>query len=324
MISDGGKQLYRTLRLPARDAARRFAPRGVRTKALELLWRPIVLQWRKPGKNLRTLIRRGGSSTIIASFPQFHLHFMTYHTHENSSGSWRKSSSPARVFDTRMFREELSKRGGASLSTSWNHLDYSGGPRSSNDLFPSIRTPRDFHTPHSFRSKSSKAPPTGAQLPPAHMFLFSRTVVTGFHPLSSRQTVGRRFRTQLRIPQCQPMRQGTRSRDQENARTNQIALTRLSAPQQYRRTEELVWRRVSQTTTETSKRVRDLDSMESRERPPVHSATNQQTAATEARALEQAAATLTTLHPALMDRLANDVIRRVEQRVRIERERRGL
>jgi hypothetical protein len=33
---------------------------------------------------------------------------------------------------------------------------------------------------------------------------------------------------------------------------------------------------------------------------------------------------VTKLDPALMDRLANDVIRRMEKRVRIERERRGL
>jgi hypothetical protein len=33
---------------------------------------------------------------------------------------------------------------------------------------------------------------------------------------------------------------------------------------------------------------------------------------------------MTTLDPGMMDRLTDDVIRRVERRVRIERERRGI
>jgi len=54
-------------------------------------------------------------------------------------------------------------------------------------------------------------------------------------------------------------------------------------------------------------------------------ASSEQTAVEIARAIEAVKATpVTKLDPALMDRLANDVIRRIEQRVRIERERRGL
>ena len=40
--------------------------------------------------------------------------------------------------------------------------------------------------------------------------------------------------------------------------------------------------------------------------------------------LERAATQVTKLDPGVLDRLTDDVIRRVEQRMRIERERRGL
>jgi hypothetical protein len=45
---------------------------------------------------------------------------------------------------------------------------------------------------------------------------------------------------------------------------------------------------------------------------------------TSARVADGAAARITDLDPRLLDRVTDDVIRRVERRVRIERERRGL
>jgi hypothetical protein len=56
---------------------------------------------------------------------------------------------------------------------------------------------------------------------------------------------------------------------------------------------------------------------------PARSVVRQETAS-EVSAKRPAALRVTDLDPALLDRLTDDVIRRVEKRVRIERERRGL
>jgi hypothetical protein len=59
--------------------------------------------------------------------------------------------------------------------------------------------------------------------------------------------------------------------------------------------------------------------------PPVRSLQSRQAAPALAPAIERAAAAQAPkLDPGLLDRLTDDVIRRVEQRMRIERQRRGL
>jgi hypothetical protein len=127
---------------------------------------------------------------------------------------------------------------------------------------------------------------------------------------------------QSRVLQQWPLPVTARSRSQIDAVLP--APGRKLLPPQYSRTEELIWRRVAKTTTDITERVRHQEVLDSTERGS-GSVANQQTAVDVARAIEAAAAIpITKLDPALMDRLANDVIRRVEQRVRIERERRGL
>lgn len=324
-MSNARKQFYRAPFQRARDAARRFMPHRVKVGTREISWRPIVLLWRKRGKHLGNgIICRAAASTKVLSFPQFHLHFANVHMHRSSTSISRESVSSTRVFDTRILREQLPAHSEDSISRSGVRLDYRS-PRSSGDLNQSTRTPRDFHTPHASGAKSQKPYATGAGLPRTRQFLFTRPAVTGFHLFSSKQEVKSPFRTQLRVPQYQPLSHGNPSRNQASTRTEQKAETKRPAPPQFYRTEELVWRCISKTTTEINRRVRNLDSIETVERPPVHSPSNQHTAVDVARAIEQVAATpITKLHPALMDRLADDVIRRVEQRVRIERERRGL
>jgi hypothetical protein len=59
--------------------------------------------------------------------------------------------------------------------------------------------------------------------------------------------------------------------------------------------------------------------------PPVRSIQSRQAPPAVAPAIERAAAPqVAKLDPGLLDRLTDDVIRRVEQRMRIERQRRGL
>jgi hypothetical protein len=96
-------------------------------------------------------------------------------------------------------------------------------------------------------------------------------------------------------------------------------------PPHYSRTEELIWRRVVKTTSDIDELVRRQNVIDSSEPLLSHSSPTQSTQIDPAQTSDAATAGLVTkLDPALMDRLANDVIRRMEKRVRIERERRGL
>ncbi len=324
MISNARKQFYRALFLRARDAARRFVPHRVTVRAREISWRPIVLRWRKRGKHLRNgIIRRAATSTKFLFLPQSHFHFANYQIHRSSTNISPESVSSTRVFDTRIIREQPRAKGEDSIRTSSVLLDYRS-QRSSGDLNPSTRTPRDLQTPHWSNSKSTRSDATQFQLPRPSRFLFSRPAITDLRPFSTKAEVTPTLSTPSRVQRYWRLPDGARSRTHENSRREDRAQTTRSAPQLYR-TEELVWRHVSKTTTEINDRVRHLETIEPSERPSVRSASNQQTAVDVARMMEQVAATpITKLHPALIDRLANDVIRRVEQRVRIERERRGL
>jgi hypothetical protein len=91
------------------------------------------------------------------------------------------------------------------------------------------------------------------------------------------------------------------------------------------RPEELVWRRVLPTPTNSVENRPGLELSESSSRPQVRSPPSHESALGMTPVHERAAATqITRLDPAVLDRLADDVIRRVEKRVRIERQRRGL
>jgi hypothetical protein len=86
-----------------------------------------------------------------------------------------------------------------------------------------------------------------------------------------------------------------------------------------------VWRRVTGPPTEIADSERRQEFSDSYERPSLRSFQSQEAAAHAPARFEQPAAQqITSLDPRLVDRLTDDVIRRVEQRVRIERERRGL
>jgi hypothetical protein len=93
---------------------------------------------------------------------------------------------------------------------------------------------------------------------------------------------------------------------------------------QFDRAEELVWRRKL-----PAKRIDELETEPERSgsfrRPAVHSlATMEEPVGASPQIAKAEAAPVATLDPSVLDRLTDDVIRRVEQRIRIERERRGL
>lgn len=96
-------------------------------------------------------------------------------------------------------------------------------------------------------------------------------------------------------------------------------------PVQYERAEELVWRRVLQLPLHSDEHKRAPEPSDSISSTQARSQPGYEPAASVAPLLERAAATqITKLDPGVLDRLTDNVIHRVEQRMRIERQRRGL
>jgi hypothetical protein len=85
-----------------------------------------------------------------------------------------------------------------------------------------------------------------------------------------------------------------------------------------------VWRRATRSLPQLAATEIRQEFSDSHERPAWRSLQSQEAEHVRARFEQPAAQQITTLDPRLVDRLTNDVIRRMEQRVRIERERRGL
>ena len=321
MISDTGKQLYRALFLPARDAAGRFVPRKAKVQAGRIGWSPIVLRWKKRGKNLTNVIlHRAAASMKVLSFPQFHFHFANYQTHRSSTSISHGPTSATRVFDTRIIRDEPRANLLTAAPSLKSTLDYQRTLPSNrgSDRSP---TSRDSAMSHLSASKTGSAYPVVPQPLIPRKYSFSRPGIKFRRQVAAKEDLASPFKIQSRILQWS-LPVTARSRNQIYAGPPMPESKLL--PPQYSRSEELVWRRVSKTTTDVTERVRHQEVFDSSE-PRSHSVANQQTAVDVARVVDAVAAIpITKLDPALMDRLANDVIRRVEQRVRIERERRGL
>jgi hypothetical protein len=93
------------------------------------------------------------------------------------------------------------------------------------------------------------------------------------------------------------------------------------APPAHRRPVDLVWRGTGRIDRAAAGGSRAAASPPS---PPARAAVQESTSVEPTRTAKAAALKLTDLDPGLVERLTDDVIRRVDRRVRIERERRGL
>jgi len=93
---------------------------------------------------------------------------------------------------------------------------------------------------------------------------------------------------------------------------------------QFERPAEFVWRRVPPTPTEGSGTADRQQFLSSYEPPALYRLQSPESAPVPPSFEQQAVPQAANLDPRVLDRLTDYVIRRVEQRVRIERERRGL
>jgi hypothetical protein len=87
---------------------------------------------------------------------------------------------------------------------------------------------------------------------------------------------------------------------------------------------ELIWRRPSEASSESVRRPREVAAPPPAQGHAVPAAVQKELDPGAPPGRAAVSQTVMKLDPALVDRLADDVIRRVERRVRIERERRGL
>lgn len=87
---------------------------------------------------------------------------------------------------------------------------------------------------------------------------------------------------------------------------------------------ELVWRATQQSPGDAGHKGVSADVAGPSQRADGGSSAEPRALKAPARAERVPAAPVTSLDPGLVDRLTDDVIRRVERRLRIERERRGL
>jgi hypothetical protein len=88
--------------------------------------------------------------------------------------------------------------------------------------------------------------------------------------------------------------------------------------------EELVWRRTNRPATEDPNVEPHQVTADSFDRPAVRTFQSQEGVDHSPMSERAAALQITQLDPSFVDRLTDDVIRRVEKRARIERQRRGL
>ena len=97
-----------------------------------------------------------------------------------------------------------------------------------------------------------------------------------------------------------------------------------AARMQFDLAEELVWRRVLRPTTEAAQAERRQEVSDSVQRPALRTFQSHE-ATPKSAAIEQSTVPqIIKLDPSFLDRLTDDVIRRVEKRAQIERQRRGL
>jgi hypothetical protein len=318
-----GKWLYGTFLLVARDAARRFAFGHGGGKGRRGSWHPLILRWRRRRARQKELsTARAATSGSISWFPKFHFHYATY----LSNRTWRDRASgsvPATgVSETRIVLDRL-----------WKYVRGAGLPRqpqrTSRPLGPShagqgSRPKFDARLPSSTGSSQphvahSTAPPAAGR-PPGTPF---GTLPHLFRACTKSEERSQPFQTQTRIREH--WRQIFRARlPAHGDRLPRLAPEPRAVRVKIDATEELVWRRAKRQPAEVIDVEHQQAAFDSFDRPAVRSFQSHEVLNSSPSSERAALLPITKLDPSFVDQLTDDVIRRVEQRARIERQRRGL
>ena len=306
MIRRQGKK--RRITLAARDAARCFTLRRVgRTNG----WRQLSLRWRQR-RTTRPNLKADHARTLVTilSFPQVHFHFATHVSSVNARRS--------------VFRAATIHRERVVWDRSWtNTVIGSTQPRSA------YHTTRIDYTREAplLKLNNEKAEPLPSSrffAPIAKQFAaprrdsFVSPVPATLRTSTHREELTRSFKTYWRTYEHRSRVFSQRLPEHYTyALAGPTERTRI----QFDRPEELVWRRVPPTTVNED--VHHANTSDSTQRQPVRIVETpaQQFSTPTVRTTQTQ---ITKIDPALLDRLTDDVIRRVEKRARIERQRRGL
>jgi hypothetical protein len=333
MIFEGKQLLYQALVLSARNAARRFRRGGSSTAARTRSWTPLVLRWRK-----RRAIRQGMpagsfvSSTNVASFPQFHFYFTQFFTQRGRGAGSSKPGLALSIPDTQIIRGYKS----LDLVRATPRLSGASGYRRRRPAGHPIE--ERANTQAGMQSESLYSAQTDA---PAIVRSFLRRESTLFYrPLAGRKRLppnAGETRTALPSRALPAFVFAGRSRSRDDRRPMPAARTRsetsnaiLSAREATLRPalsyqgEELVWRRVTRSLADHDERSHRRTSVDQPVRAEPSPAEVSQIAGGLSSSVAAAGKAITSFDPAMVDRLTDDIIRRVEKRARIERERRGI
>lgn len=326
----------RRLALAACCAARAFAARQARAKPGEHggAWNPLWLRWARAGAGGRNVPRFGARRYPTVSAMSF-LHLNMHFGIAGREGGIRGRVKPEVRHAAGRFA--VLQRDGSSKATpsvgkaptlamaaqrSW---------RSTAAFLPSTfvwmrgekridsrvaRAPVDSMrvTPSAPESPKAIVPGIQSQHILGRASLEPHGVPGGYPGILSALKLARRRRLRER-PAANPAREAERA-------SSSAPSSQYSA---YMRSPTLVWRaKTTQDDSSANRRAiaqRTFSSLES----PTQQTSSPVAPAHTAQAPEaKPAARLSSVDPALADRLADDVIRRVERRIRIERERRGI
>lgn len=342
MIQSRGRFPHNTLVLPARNAARRFVPCRLNKRGRRDSWRPIVLRWRqRPRRSVNALAGRPAPAAKSLWFPQFHFHFATCLGDRTRIDRLTGFLHAARIHQRHalldhprpgeravapLLQSRLTFRPMCAIhlpNSSWRQFPASAaaqritegvGASTQREEQPQRVSRRQRMRQQSLQMHSLCAPTAGdhgPQRPQENKGLQFDLP----EKLEWRRGLGTPAVTADKgrpLEQLEPFQEPRRL--QENKRLHL----------RFERPEELVWRRGRQSPTAMAENG-DQERAGASRGESLQSMPGQAETLAATPAIEGAAALqMTKLDPGLVDRLTDNVIRRVEQRIRIERQRRGL
>lgn len=317
-----GMRRFPGLALTARAAASLFAApaRGVRRSVDP--WRPLSLRWRRRRARREPIRLGSGAITSRAIWlPQFHLHFSAL-----AGAAWHRTAPAGsmrvtHVHDAKpaVINHRWLARRRPALS-----MQSSGADRLARFGATTVSFPRTGPAPSQLRARRAWAPlgvtngasAAGRERQP----LLERIAATVSR--IGRDPYRLRFQWRRLHPRSTPAEPPIQPAARRRTPAPPLGEGAAYSPRAYRAA-EMSWR---SERTQPAIRISEGPHRGSSPTGSDHSHITDTSPAdvTRPRAEQVATPSHTPLTPALMERLTDDVIRRVERRVRIERERRGL
>ena len=354
MINGRTRYFRRVMRLAAYGAARRFAAVRLSSTGHGNDWHPIVLRWRRRRRTATGISARVSPSRSQTSyFPQFHFHYVS---HIHAATDRRSNAGLVSVTLPGERRTMVERR--------WPMIATNTFPLHGNNVERKFRKISAGYPPGTKRSKpmpASSAPATGKRTQREVNRTASTVRQTSRLPATERLTKRLPSRPVARWPVAHRMNAPLEAEGEvrlnrqagvhaqllrrhshvwhhhhrlatiRRAEPSLVGLDDLVTPSAFRfqqpLPEELIWRRAPAGRFGGSDDPGDSLSPEPANRTSTHIRSQAADASPQAVSPISEPAPpqqITKLDPALLDRLTDNIISRVEKRISIERERRGL